>query len=139
MTFCLSARKALLIGLMIGFAIPTLASNPMNEVRTARSQDASVKNGIKAAEVIAVGALPPEAKTTLNLIKQGGPYPFPKDGTIFGNRERRLPLHPRGYYKEYTVKTPGSRNRGARRIIAGARGEFYYTDDHYNSFKLIKE
>ena len=76
---------------------------------------------------------------TLGLIKQGGPFPYPRDGITFGNREGRLPSHRRGYYSEYTVKTPGRRDRGARRIIAGSRGEFYYTDDHYKTFKLIKE
>ena len=109
------------------------------EMAKAYSQDMGNKNNVEGFEIIAAAALPPEARTTLKLIKQGGPLPYPKDGTIFGNRERRLPAHPRGYYKEYTVKTPGSRNRGARRIIAGSNGEFYYTGDHYNSFKLIKE
>jgi len=105
----------------------------------AHSQNVGIKDESKGFGIISAAALPPEAKITLNLIKGGGPFPYPKDGTIFGNRERRLPAHPRGYYKEYTVKTPGSRDRGARRIIAGSNGEFYYTDDHYNSFKLIKE
>jgi ribonuclease T1 len=62
-----------------------------------------------------------------------------KDGAVFGNREGRLPARPRGYYREYTVKTPGSPDRGARRIVGGSNGEFYYTDDHYNTFKLIKD
>lgn len=81
--------------------------------------------------------LPPEAHTTLKLIRQGGPFPFTKDGTVFGNRERRLPLKPRGYYREYTVITPGAKNRGARRIVAGGSSEFYYTADHYDTFQLI--
>lgn len=88
---------------------------------------------------IPVADLPPEAVQTLTLIKQGGPFPYPKDGTTFGNREKRLPARPRGYYREYTVKTPGRGDRGARRIVAGSGGEHYYTDDHYNTFKLIKE
>jgi len=78
----------------------------------------------------------------LRLIEQGGPFPYPrKDGSIFGNFERRLPLQARGYYREYTVPTPGRRDRGARRIVAGqiARGEYYYTDDHYRSFRRIRE
>ncbi len=108
-------------------------------VLIAYSHNMGIKHENRGHETITAAALPPEAKHTLKLIKQGGPFPYPKDGTIFGNRERRLPAHPRGYYKEYTVKTPGSRDRGARRIIAGLNGEFYYTDDHYNSFKLIKE
>jgi ribonuclease T1 len=94
---------------------------------------------VKELTTVSLAELPPEAAETLNLIKQGGPFPYPKDGTVFGNREGRLPAHERGYYKEYTVKTPGSRDRGARRIIAGHKGEFYYTDDHYRTFRLIKE
>jgi ribonuclease T1 len=83
--------------------------------------------------------IPPEARQTLDLIKQNGPFPYPQDGKTFGNRERRLPLRAQGYYREYTVKTPGARDRGARRIIAGNGSEFYYTEDHYRSFKRIRE
>ena len=81
------------------------------------------------------------------LIKRGGPFPYKKDGAVFGNREKRLPPQTRGYYTEYTVRTPYSRDRGARRIVAGrgvdrdpaTSGEYYYTDDHYNSFRRIRE
>ncbi|MCX7960841.1 MAG: ribonuclease [Burkholderiales bacterium] len=83
--------------------------------------------------------LPPEARETVALIRQGGPFPYAKDGTVFGNREGLLPARPRGYYREYTVKTPGARDRGARRIVAGASGELYYTDDHYRTFRRILE
>lgn len=83
--------------------------------------------------------LPPEARQTLALIKAGGPFPYAKDGSVFGNREGLLPKRNRGYYKEYTVKTPGARDRGARRIVAGIPGEYYYTDDHYKTFKRIIE
>ena len=86
-----------------------------------------------------LGALPLEARDTLALIKAGGPFPYARDGAVFGNRERLLPKRERGYYREYTVKTPGARDRGARRIIAGRGGEYYYTDDHYRSFKVIRE
>ncbi len=88
---------------------------------------------------IAVTALPPEGQVTLQLIKKGGPFPYRKDGSIFGNRERNLPRQSRGYYKEYTVKTPGAHDRGARRIIAGEVGEYYYTNDHYSTFQRIME
>ena len=83
--------------------------------------------------------LPAEARVTLALIRQGGPYPYQQDDSVFGNRERLLPQQPHGYYREYTVRTPGSRDRGARRIIAGGQPSvvFYYTDDHYNSFQRI--
>lgn len=93
--------------------------------------------------VISLSSLPPEALKTLELIKRGGPFPYAKDGTVFGNREKLLPRQPRGYYTEYTVRTPGSRDRGARRIVAGGdpakNAEYYYTDDHYQSFKRIRE
>ena len=88
---------------------------------------------------IAVAELPPEARLTLARIRKGGPFPYAKDGAIFGNREAMLPKQKRGYYREYTVKTPGERTRGARRIVAGGGGDFYYTDDHYNHFRRIRE
>ncbi|NBS65734.1 MAG: ribonuclease [Betaproteobacteria bacterium] len=87
--------------------------------------------------------LPPEAHETLRLIKAGGPFPYDKDGTRFGNRERVLPQRPPDHYTEYTVRTPGERTRGARRIVAGGdprtSGEYFYTDDHYKSFRRIRE
>jgi len=96
---------------------------------------------------VRIDELPVEARQTLARIKRGGPYAYRKDGSVFGNREKRLPAQPRGYYTEYTVKTPYSRDRGARRIVAGrgagrdpaTSGEYYYTDDHYNSFWRIRE
>jgi len=88
---------------------------------------------------IALADLPPEARHTLALIRAGGPFPYAQDGRTFGNRERLLPRHERGYYREYTVGTPGARDRGARRIVAGSRGEFYFTADHYRSFRRIQE
>ena len=88
---------------------------------------------------VTLGALPKEAQETLLTIKQGGPFPYKRDGTVFGNFERRLPEKNRGYYREYTVPTPGSRDRGARRIIVSQGGEYYYTDDHYQTFQRIRE
>ena len=88
---------------------------------------------------VKVSELPPEAVATLALIHKGGPFHYAKDGTVFGNREGHLPRQKRGYYREYTVRTPGNRSRGARRIVKGASGELYYTDDHYNSFRRIRE
>jgi ribonuclease T1 len=84
-----------------------------------------------------VAELPGEAIDTLLLIGEGGPFPYDQDGATFQNREGILPDHPRGYYREYTVGTPGSPDRGARRIVVGRDGERYYTDDHYDSFRLI--
>ena len=84
--------------------------------------------------------LPPEAIDTLKSIERGGPFAYPRDGVVFQNRERRLPDRPRGYYHEYTVRTPGASDRGARRIIAGGAPPevYYYTDDHYRSFRRVE-
>ena len=84
--------------------------------------------------------LPPEARRTLALIARGGPFPYHQDGGTFGNYEHLLPEQPRGYYHEYTVDTPGSRDRGARRIITGGTPPevYYYTDDHYRSFRAFR-
>jgi len=81
--------------------------------------------------------LPPEGREVIRLIARGGPFPYRQDGTTFQNRERLLPGKPSGYYKEYTVVTPGSPDRGARRIVAGTQGELYYTADHYASFRRV--
>ena len=81
--------------------------------------------------------LPPEADDTLQLIDAGGPYPYPEDGEVFQNREGVLPAEPTGYYHEYTVETPGSPDRGARRIVTAESGTDYYTSDHYETFDAI--
>jgi ribonuclease T1 len=91
------------------------------------------------SEKIEVKSLPAEARETIALIRQGGPFPHARDGAVFGNRERLLPARGRGWYREYTVRTPGARDRGARRIVAGRDGTLYYTDDHYRSFRRIIE
>jgi ribonuclease T1 len=81
-----------------------------------------------------------EAHATIALIQRGGPYPHRQDGSVFGNREQRLPQRPRGYYREYTVDTPGLQHRGARRIVTGGDPPeaWYYTDDHYDSFRSFE-
>ena len=94
------------------------------------------------ASVVALAALPPEAQSTHRLILAGGPFPYEKDGTTFFNRERLLPAKPRGFYREYTVRTPGARNRGARRLVCGGEPPTkpevcYYTADHYASFRRV--
>ena len=103
----------------------------------ARSHHSHNANTVLAS--INVAELPPEARATLLFIKQGGPFPYPRDGVVFGNYEKRLPQQPRNYYHEYTVKTPGAHNRGARRIVCGASVECYYSNDHYQTFRRIKE
>ena len=86
---------------------------------------------------IQAAQLPPEALDTIRLIVQGGPFPYRQDGTVFSNREGLLPDQQQGYYHEYTVKTPGASDRGARRLVVGEGSELYYTDDHYASFKRV--
>lgn len=98
--------------------------------------------GASAPATVELSTLPPQARETHQLILSGGPFPYRKDGTVFGNRERLLPMQPRGWYREYTVKTPGSPDRGARRIVCGgtrptAPEACYYTADHYASFRRI--
>lgn len=103
--------------------------------------DSSVQIGAENAPagmpLVSINDLPPEARETINFIWSDGPFPFDKDDTTFGNREGFLPDESRGYYREYTVVTPGLSHRGARRIVSGAEGELYYTDDHYESFSWV--
>jgi guanyl-specific ribonuclease Sa len=119
----------LLIALLavLGLTVPSLAA----ERAAAPCGDTS------GFEVVPLSSLPPEATDTANLIEQGGPFPYPEDGTVFQNREGLLPDCETGYYHEYTVETPGSPDRGARRIVTGTGGEHFYTEDHYASFVLI--
>lgn len=88
-------------------------------------------------DLVPLADLPPEAEDTVDLIAAGGPFPYPQDGTVFGNREDLLPDCAADYYHEYTVETPGLAHRGARRIVTGADGEHFYTADHYASFVLV--
>ena len=119
------ARWGLLVGLLLCL--------PFAQARSHHSHDVASNLTIPVAE------LPPEARETLQLIKRGGPSPYPRDGVVFSNYEHVLPQRSRGYYHEYTVKTPGAHNRGARRIVCGIVPECYYTDDHYRSFHRIRE
>jgi ribonuclease T1 len=112
---------------------PRIFDTPTATSDAVRARESTKKDEIDAAN------LPAEARYTLQRIRKGGPFPYARDGTVFGNREGMLPATPRGYYHEYTVKTPGERDRGARRIVAGKNGEYYYTDDHYRSFRRIRE
>ena len=120
-----SAVVALVVAALVGVAVQ--ARGPMDNLGT-----------------VALAALPAEARTTHRLIHAGGPFPYRKDGTVFGNRERLLPQAQRGFYREYTVRTPGSQDRGARRIVCGGQSPTapeacFYTADHYASFKLIAQ
>ena len=97
------------------------------------------RHGYAATGQVSAEEIPPEARATLQLIKQGGPFPYPRDGVVFSNFEEWLPRQARGYYHEYTVKTPGAHNRGTKRIVCGAPPVCYYSDDHYRTFRRIKE
>ncbi len=105
---------------------------------------AQAKGPVEGFGSVALSVLPPEAQQTQRLIFAGGPFPFAKDGVVFGNFERVLPRRERGFYREYTVRTPGSRDRGARRIVCGGTqptrpDACFYTADHYASFKHIAQ
>lgn len=120
----MTARLALAIALALAaFAMPAAAQ----------------RAAPPAIAEVSTAQLPREARETLAAIRTQGPFAYSKDGAVFGNREGLLPKHKRGYYREYTVRTPGERSRGARRIVVGNGGELYYTDDHYNHFRRIRE
>lgn len=130
-------------GWCVAFAIVVFfaasSALPLAQAQAQAYSDASPAVIMQGIPEVAVAGLPREARETLRLIRQGGPFAYERDGVTFGNYEKRLPLRGRGYYREYTVKTPGIRNRGARRIIVGRDGGAYYTDDHYASFRRIRE
>lgn len=113
----------------------TTASVPGEAASTA---GAGATDPVSGLAWVDLAALPPEAADTVDLIDAGGPFPYEEDDGTFGNFEGILPEQPRGYYREYTVETPGSNDRGARRIVAGSEGELYWTADHYQSFERIR-
>lgn len=123
---------ALLVLLFAGWL---LSQGPLSHLlRSPAGQDAP-------AQVQGADPIQREIATTLALIRQGGPFPHSQDGTVFQNRERQLPAQPRGYYREYTVRTPGLSHRGPRRIVTGGNPPviFYYTEDHYRSFRVLEQ
>jgi ribonuclease T1 len=129
-----SSFARLLFAYVLGFALFAASDS---------SQARDVPNVGADSLLISSTDLPKEALQTLALIRRGGPFPNEKDGVVFGNREKQLPKQRRGYYTEYTVATPGAKNRGARRLVVGGEPqtsyEIYYTDDHYQSFKRVKQ
>jgi ribonuclease T1 len=131
----LAAIKSALTGALF---VAALAGIP--QVQARGPLDGLFRDG---AATVHVTELPHPGRETYELIRQGGPFPYGKDGMVFGNRERQLPIEKRGYYREYTVTTPGSRDRGARRIVCGGPARTphacYYTADHYASFRKIVE
>ncbi|HEY9066615.1 MAG TPA: ribonuclease [Burkholderiaceae bacterium] len=131
------------MGLKVTAAVSTAAlTAALASTLALASSFAQAKETTAASQTVVLAQLPSQAQKTYNLIRAGGPFPYPKDGVVFGNRERLLPIQPRGYYREYTVPTPQSRNRGARRIVCGGQPPTqpqacYYTGDHYASFSRI--
>jgi ribonuclease T1 len=148
----LGAVLALLLLAVVGYLAGTTGERDATPAAPAATQsrpvDPSTSSGDTATRsgstgtglpVVDLDRLPVEARRTVALIDRGGPFPYAKDGATFGNRERLLPLQRSGYYREYTVPTPGSDDRGARRVIAGDAGrQLFYTDDHYASFVRIR-
>jgi len=136
----------------VDWTVRSLLSGPLFKLGLATAVAASAalvvtvqaKGPVTAGDSVALAELPREAQQTEQLIRAGGPFPYAKDGVAFGNRERQLPLRDRGFYREYTVPTPGAGNRGARRIVCGGvpvrQPEVcYYTDDHYANFRRIEQ
>lgn len=133
--------RTLLAGLVavlgvLGLQAPAVSAAPESPNAQVVQYRAASCGDTSGFETVALSALPPEAAETVELIQQGGPFPYPQDGDVFHNWEGRLPECEDGYYREYTVETPGSDDRGARRFVVGANGEYFYTDDHYESFRL---
>jgi ribonuclease T1 len=125
-------RSALLLAMAAALAAGAAAVGP-----------ADARQSSKNLPEVALADLPPQARDVYGLIRRGGPFAYERDGVTFGNRERILPAAPRGFYHEYTVRTPGTKSRGARRIVCGgpktAPDACYWTEDHYSSFSRIRE
>ncbi len=129
------------VGLVVGLALAAVLATSLSTMLVQARTPSFVLPGSAVASVAFTG-LPPQGQDVMEQIRQGGPFRYEKDGTVFGNRERLLPSQKRGYYREYTVPTPGLRHRGARRIVCGGQqprspDACYYTEDHYSSFRLI--
>ena len=128
-----TAVVTVVIAVIVGLQVvdgPTNTSSPVS----VSAKSASI---LRAIPTVTASSLPREARNVQALIASGGPFPFKQDGIVFENRELLLPRQAKGYYHEYTVKTPGDSSRGARRIVTGAGTEQYYTADHYRSFRRI--
>ncbi|GHH60062.1 ribonuclease domain-containing protein [Lentzea cavernae] len=134
------ALVGLIALVVVGWFVKDTASSPETPpVSTSPSASGQAVPGAKSGmDVQALSKLPAEAAKTWKLIEANGPFPYPRnDGVTFQNREKRLPAKDSGYYKEYTVPTPGSQDRGARRIVTGSEKEVFYTGDHYSSFVVV--
>ncbi|MFC7342179.1 ribonuclease domain-containing protein [Saccharopolyspora griseoalba] len=134
----MSSRKRIssaLVGLVALVVLGWFGQDIFAESQSSGSVPGAAESGLPVEEL---SGLPAEAGKTWDLIERGGPFPYPgKDGSVFGNYEGELPAEKRGYYHEYTVPTPGERDRGARRLVTGSQHEVYYTNDHYESFVVV--
>lgn len=132
-------RKLLAIALALVVAFIAWRQQPPTTPAREAAPTTGVPTASRGTSADTARGLPPQVAQTLRLIADGGPFPYDQDGTVFGNYEGLLPRQPRGYYHEYTVPTPGAHNRGTRRIITGGEPptEYYYTADHYRSFRRI--
>lgn len=136
-------------GLLLVFLLALLVTSRLGAAPVPQQQDGGqqqVSTSVRSSDpgdsddglaVIAEAALPQQARDTLRLIDSGGPFPYQQDGAVYENRNRQLPKHKTGWYHEYTVKTPGSRDRGARRLVCGQDKTCYYTADHYATFARV--
>jgi len=131
-----AAVLVVLLATLLGFCAGH-GSAPDGSAPVATNSVSSAQTPVSGLRTVAMAELPQQARDTLALIDKGGPFPYDRDGIVFGNNERILPQRQRGYYREYTVPTPGSRDRGARRLVVGGGGDVYYTDDHYESFRQV--
>lgn len=147
-----NAKALILAGLLVvlaGWLLITLtggvggvdasgtAATPTVSASASLIEDTQSPTSVSGLPTVALRELPAEAVRTYDLIRDGGPYPYRQDDGVFGNREGSLPQQDYGWYREYTVATPGSDDRGARRFVVGEDGVFFYTDDHYNSFREV--
>jgi len=133
-TVVVAALAAVVWWIQAGSDSDTTAGDPTRSV----SPSTQETDDVSGLPYVALADLPPEAADVVALIDQGGPFPYDEDGSTFGNFEGLLPDREDGYYREYTVETPGSEDRGARRIVGGAEDELYWTEDHYESFEVIR-
>ncbi|MGB8020726.1 MAG: ribonuclease domain-containing protein [Candidatus Nanopelagicales bacterium] len=133
----LTACGAAVEGQSVSPGLSATGSSALDPGASTRYADLAPAEPTSALPTVPVAELPPEAVDTLELIADGGPFPYEQDGSTFGNREGMLPRQPQGFYAEYTVITPGEDDRGARRIVAGDDGSRFYTSDHYSSFREV--
>ena len=133
------AAAIVIVGLLAAFGLDrcTAGGNSSPDAASAGAAVSSTATPRSGLLTIAATSLPPAAQAALVLIDKGGPFPYAQDNTVFSNFERLLPAQASGYYREYTVVTPGSRDRGERRLVVGRAGDVYYTSDHYDSFRQV--